>query len=493
MKSTCLCLERTAWDMQNQEQSQEVKVPDTYPDIGRVLSTWGQCVLRSKEWRNGGMTVTGGVMTRTLYVSAEKNEPACIEAWLPFQFKRDLPETEHDGVIRVSCVLKSADARATSDRKLMVRIDVAALMETLIPTEKEIFSPSEDTADVQLLKNNYPVMLPKEAGEKTFLVDEELDIPTSCSLPEKMIQYELCPELMDQKVVGGRLVFRGTAHLHVLFQTGEGELHTCDHEIAFSQFTELEHEYGEEAQVHIILAVTSLELELEDDHLRLKSGLVAQYLVSDREMLELAEDAYSLQRTVHMVQQPLSLPVTLEQRREVFRGEKELTGVNGEIVDVTYFRDHPRVIRSGDTVSVELPGAFQTLFRDKDGNLQSSLTRFDSRKEFSLAENASICAITMNSGQPQTSISGGGILAATDVTVDMMTVSDQVMNIVAGLELGELTEPDPNRPSMIIRRVENEPLWDLAKRCGSTVEAIRLVNQLQAEPVIGQIILIPVP
>lgn len=492
-KSACPCMERVAWDVQNQEQTQEVKLPDGMPDIGRVLSTWGQCVLRGKEWRGGGLTVSGGVMTRTLYVSAENGQPVCMEAWIPFQIKRDLPETEHDGVMRVSCLLQSADARAISDRKLMVRIDVTAVTEALMPAEKEIDTPGEETADVQLLKRTYPVRLPKEAGEKTFLLDEELTLPASCPAPEKLITYELRPELVDQKVVSGRLVFRGTAHLHGLYQTEEGDLHPCNLEIPFSQFTELDREYGDEAQAHIIPAVTSLELELEDERLHLKGGLVAQYLISDRELLELVEDAYSPQRTVRVTQQPLLLPVTLEQRRENFRGEQELSGVNGEIVDVTYFPDHPRVVRSGDMASLEVPGAFQTLYRDQEGNLQSSLTRFSCQKEFPLAENGDIYAMTMNSSQPQTAIGGSGVLAATEVSVDMLTVSDQGMDMVTGLEVGEMTEPDPNRPSLILRRVGDEPLWDLAKRCGSTVDAIRQANQLQAEPVIGQILLIPVP
>ena len=37
-----------------------------------------------------------------------------------------------------------------------------------------------------------------------------------------------------------------------------------------------------------------------------------------------------------------------------------------------------------------------------------------------------------------------------------------------------------------------ESLWDIAKKCGSTVAAIRSVNKLQEEPKPGQMLLIPV-
>ena len=32
------------------EETQEYKLPDTLPDAGRVISAWGQAVLRGKEW-----------------------------------------------------------------------------------------------------------------------------------------------------------------------------------------------------------------------------------------------------------------------------------------------------------------------------------------------------------------------------------------------------------------------------------------------------------
>ena len=79
-KTVCSCLERVIWDAQNQEQTQEVKLPDALPDIGSVLASWGQCVLRSKEWRGGSLIITGGVMTRTLYAAPEEETPVCIDA-----------------------------------------------------------------------------------------------------------------------------------------------------------------------------------------------------------------------------------------------------------------------------------------------------------------------------------------------------------------------------------------------------------------------------
>ena len=65
--------------------------------------------------------------------------------------------------------------------------------------------------------------------------------------------------------------------------------------------------------------------------------------------------------------------------------------------------------------------------------------------------------------------------------------------MVTGVEVGQRKQPDPNRPSLILRRAGESRLWDIAKSAGSTVEAIRSANGLTGEPNPEQMLLIPVP
>ena len=59
--------------------------------------------------------------------------------------------------------------------------------------------------------------------------------------------------------------------------------------------------------------------------------------------------------------------------------------------------------------------------------------------------------------------------------------------------MGEPGTPDPGRPSVIIRSVgKQDSLWDLSKRYGSTVSAIKRLNKLEGEPEEDRLLLIPV-
>ena len=65
-KSTCRVLKRALREVQNQELTQEIKLTDGMPDVGRVIGSWGQVILRGKEWRGDSIAFSGGVMVWVL-------------------------------------------------------------------------------------------------------------------------------------------------------------------------------------------------------------------------------------------------------------------------------------------------------------------------------------------------------------------------------------------------------------------------------------------
>ena len=491
-KTACKCLGRAAREIQNTELTQEIRLTDGMPDIGRVLASWGQVILRSKEWRGDTVTVSGGVMVWVLYAPEDGSDPRSVDAWIPFQLKWNLPTQDREGPVRVLPLLRFVDSRTVSARKIMVRAGVGAMGEALYPMEAETYAPEELPEDVQILKRTYPVRLPKESGEKTFLVDEELSVSAS-AMPEKLLSYMLRPQIQDKKVMVNKVVFRGASDLHLVYRGQDGRIHTWDTSLPFSQFAELEGEYSPDAQADVQTAVTSLELDLNDQgQLRLKCGLVSQYLVDDRELLELTEDAYSPQRGVEVRSQPLELPSILEDRKETVSAEQTLSGQNGDVADVVFLPDFPRCRRNSDGLDAELPGLFQVLYYGDDGMLRSATVRWEGNTHLPAGEDSRVDLLVQPQGNPQARSSGEDMVLTGEIQLQANTTAERGLPMVMGLELGELQEPDPNRPSLILCRPAGEDLWTLAKRCGSTMAAIQNANNLQEEPPADRILLIPV-
>ena len=486
-KTAVSCLNRKIRDVQSQEQTLELRLPEGMPDIGSVLGAWGQCILRGKEWRSSEIGVSGGVTVWVLYQPADGSSPQSVEAWLPMQQKWGLTDCQREGVIRTKWYLKSADARALSVRKLMLRASVQVLVEVLEPMEAQIAQPIELPPDIQLLRKEYPTRVPREAGEKTFQLEDVLPLPAGAVQPEKIVCCQVLPMLTEQTVVGSKGVFRGNVRCHVLYLGEDGGFHSADPELSFAQFEDLERDYDEGATLSVMMDVTGFEPEVLDGQLRAKCGMTAQYMVHDRVMVDLVEDAYSPIRNVTVSTEPLNIPNVLDTGRRIINPEVGYSG--GRVVDAVIYPEYPSVHRAGDLTEMEFPGTVQVLAYNDEGHLEGTQLRWNESWELPVASGAQVQPVILSVTPPE--ISGGRIMAEMEVQAD--TISPDVGNGVTAMEAGDPAVPDPNRPSVILRRAGEGSLWDLAKKTGSTVDAIWAANQLTQEPMDDRILLIPIP
>lgn len=477
----------------NSEQTMEIKLQEGMPDVGKVLSAWGQPVLRSKQWQADTLQCSAGMMVWVLYAPEDGSQEQCVEGWIPFQLSWDLPEDTAEGTMRLRCLTRFVDGRSTSPRKILVRAGMAVLAEAFVPGS--LFpAESKDRPDaVAMLEHTYPVRLRKEAGEKTFGLEEDLRMPESLPKIGRLITWRFQPRITDQRVLTDKAVLRGSGNLHVLYQSPEGQIHSWDFDLPFSQYMELRGEYGGEARMETALMPTSLELEPGDNgSLEFKGGMTAQYLITDKESLRLVEDVYSHGWELRVQQEELTPAVVLENRSENLYGELALPVGADLIADVQFLPDFPRQRRTEGAVELETSGQFQVLCYGEDGRLQGTGARWEGKQTIPADACCKIAAVPVWT-EAQAVAGNGRILAKAETALELTTTAEQVMSMVTGVELGQQKQADPNRPSLILRRAGEGCLWDLAKSCGSTVEAIRRANGLTGEPDSRQMLLIPIP
>lgn len=491
-KRTMPCLQQVLWDSQIREVTQELRLPDGMPDIGKVVSCWVQPVIRGKEWRSDRIGINGGVMCWVLYTPEEEGPPQAVTAWMPYQMKWDIPQTRHDGTILAQPFLQNADARSLSARKMMLRANVGANVRAVAPGEIVIHTPEQVPEDVQMLRRTYPMQIPVEAGEKAFQIEEEIPFPNALPQPSHIVRYSLRPELTEWKIMTDKAVFRGTAMLHLLYRDGEGSLHTWDYELPISQYADLDREYETDAVVSVLPAVTNLELDITDSGLALKAGLTGQYMVYERPMVELVEDAYSPVRQVSTNVEMLQIPAVLETLQDSLRVEQSVDADAGRVIDLAFYPDVPQSSRDENGFATQFPGFFQLLTQNGDGALESAHAYWEESRFLPAADNVRMQMQVFPGGTPQASL-GGGILMQGDLLTQAEVITDQGLPMVTGLSFGEATQPDPGRPSLLLQRAGEQSLWEIAKATGTTVDSIRKANKLEGEPEAGKLLIIPVP
>ncbi len=489
-KKDLRCLRRVADQVIYGEQTQEVRLPDGMEDIGSVISAWGQVILRSKEWHRGGMSISGGVTVTVLYAGEAGGNSQYLEAWLPFQMKCDFPDPGRDGSIVAWGFLESLDARCISARKLMLRANVGVCAQAFVPDRVQVSISGEKEPDIELKKRTYPVEMPTEAGEKSFEIEERLHLPASAPQWQQLVRYSLTPVVLEQKVMGDKLVFRGTAQVHTLYADGEGKLHSWDFPIPFSQFGELEEDYDESGQGSLTMAVTALEMDIEGEEGVLKAGLTCQYVLSRRELLEVIEDCYGTQRQVTPKWESVTLPCILQ--RETYNLMPRCT-VEGQFTQVADTATYPG---SGhmqwDTGEYITSGWSQVLGYDENGTLCGGTARWECGIPMETHPDTNLQMYPCLPGTPELTPIPGGVDMGENLTVSQVADCEQEFTVVSALEVGEKIQRDPGRPSLILCRAGDEGLWNLAKSCGTTVEAIWAANNLQQDPAPDKMLLIPI-
>lgn len=476
-KTPCPYLHTQIRQVQTLEETQELRLPEELPDIGRVLCAWGQCVVRGKQWRGDGMQASGGVTVSVLYLPEDGSVARCVESWLPFQAKWSFPQTRREGAMRIATLLQGVDARTLSARKMMLRANISLLGEALEPTEAEIYVPAELPAGIEVLANVYPAVLPREAGEKQFTIEDEIHIPGV----SKWVSFSMQPEVTEQNVVGSRVVIRGNGHLRYVYLDEQGEIRSGNLDIPFAQFADLDRDYDNEATADLMLCVSGMEPETGEDSLHIQCSVTAQYLIKDRALLEIIEDAYSPTRELSLEIQTLKLPMELENRVEVLDADPVFQ--EGKVLDMMFLPEYPVQYRDGDMVNLEIPAQFRFLYQDPEGNLQSATENWSTTLTVPAAENTQLQP-TITSIEPSSN--------SARMKLNLQTWADQQIPMISGLTVGGSKPLEEARPSLILRPMDTDSLWELAKETGSTMDAIRKANGLTQEPRQGQMLLIPV-
>ncbi len=476
------CARQVLCQVKEQEQTQEVRLPDSMPEVGSVLGAWGQVLVRSKSWEGQSVGVCAGVMAAVAY-QAEEGQTHWVECWIPMEFNWDIPQTQRDGAVLVNGQLRFVDARPVSARKLLVRASVALEAQISVPDQVMVFQPQELPPDVCFLEKSYPVTLMVQTGEKSFVLEEPLTFPGGTPKPERILRCSLVPEIQDEKIMAGRAVFRGAAQVNLLCRSEDGSVYCVDISVPFSHYDDLDRDYDSEASMQVWPLVTSLEVEEREGEWMLHGGLSIQYQVYDTCMVQVAEDAYSVRRPVTVEVTQLELPAILEQRQEWLEPEASLDSAS--LVDAVFYPDIPQVRSYEDQVELLMSGRFTVLYY-ADGQLCCAAEKWEQKKTVPADGDCRICAGISLQGK----VHRTGGTAAAQLLLSQTVTGGKGIPMVTGLTLGEETAPDPHRPSLIMRRLGKDSVWEVAKASGSTVTAIEEMNPQTLTP--DTLLLIPV-
>lgn len=497
-KKTVACYHKIFEYRDASESAVETVVPDTMPDIDRLLCADGTLVIRSKEVSEGLVSVEAGISASVLYVPDGESGVCCLRAAIPFAFEADAPGVTSDSVPVATLMLTNIEARMLNPRKVVIRASVAVTIECFERAEAEYCAEvgGDEKAELQVLTERRNISHVVSVKEKTYVLTDEYRLPAgSPPVGEPLREsVELCAE--EIRAVGSKVVINGTAKIILTYSVADRpEIASAEFETAFSQLIDMDIELtAPECRTALLLTAMYIEPHTYaggEKGFTCELHIVAQAVCSDNIGVEYISDCYSNKRPVKVTNE--STRVICDMRRALqrcgFHEELEADRTVGEVKEAIC-RVTDLEIENG---TVKCRVVALVIFCGESGKMFCATGRFPFTCPAGFEEGMTGAVIGARCSQVFAAPAQKSIDLRAQVCVDLMMWREGEINQIAGIDEDEEENEKKERPSLVVVRAgEDATLWILAKRYRSTREIILKANGLEkGEPIAGRLLLIP--
>ncbi len=473
-----------------QEESGEAIVPDSMPDMERIVDSFASVILRGKECQGGSVSLVGDIQAGVLYMAQQEDKPRQIPLYLPFSLHRSI-STAEDCRCMVQCWVRSVDARMLNSRKLSIRVGLCIALQVFEQQEELCCKPGQPERYLQMKYDQYPMQLMVECGQKNMLLRDTLSLGVNQPQVEKLLHIGAQCEVTEEKLTGNKAVCKGQVLLHLLYETPEESLASCELSLPFSQFIDLEREY-EEQGLSLLPVLTSLEAAAEGEGITAEVGICLQCCISQTVQVPILRDAYATRGNLSLQWRNYGMQPRLDSRMIHQELRQELPATASEVVWAKAMPDAPQLQWQGDLCQVRVPVQLQVLYRDQQGQLQSAGRRAELCTELPAAK--SQCkAWMLELGSVFAAAGAGRIEVRLPVSLRCDWYAEESLRSICGASLEDSREAQEG-PAVIIRTLETDgELWEIAKELRTTVSAIQIANDMEEEIApAGTMLLIPI-
>lgn len=467
-------------------ESTDSIVPDTFPDIGRVVCAYGTAAVKDQGPQSGRLLISGTVQATVLYEPESGGGLRRLSVPVSFAHIEECEGMDADAVCAVTCHAAAVDAVAVNSRKLNVSVQLIFSIEGYCKTACEV-TETVDIPHVELLSGMQTVTLVDQARAYPVTVLDDITMQDAAGL--SLLHTSCTMRASECRAMHGKIVLKGEADIRCLALQEDDAIRVLTSSTPFTQILEMpDAEEGD--AVNAQLCVREADCRLEGD------GLLS-YTVS-------ANAVICIRRTKAVRRiDDLYLPgkaLQLQEDKIVLHSMPPLVPFTAEAAETLQTAQHVSHVVSaeafccgakrGASDELLLTAAVQVLYLGDDQQLCALQRMLPLTMPCTAAGEVSQIELSARAS----SAGEKGILLS--VTAAGMAAAEDhcTFRHITAAEAGE-PQQDRSGVTLLLRYVDKEqPLWDIAKSCGTTMDAIRQANELAADvsSVAGTMLLIPI-
>ncbi len=486
------------------EENTEMIVPDQSPDIMRIVKGSADAFLKDKSARDGKIDVSGSIKGAVLYIAEGEKNIRKLDVSMPFAYVVDALGANDLSKVSARVFLRSLDVREINPRKVSVRanveLSVCAYGENEISLCREVHGGDE--LGICTKKNTISIYQPVIIREKSFTVSDDIELSPAENSMSTILTSSVNLKPTDMKIIGNKTILKGNACVSYVYETEDGVPGCGEYELPFSQIIDVEG-MDESNDLKISLSVSGFELEPQYDaagkahYMTASIAADASVLVFAEETVELVDDVYStkLYLDVRRDTEKCSVLCQKPEKRVAVSESIEAGNSVRNVLDVSVSLLPPMRRRDEGGEVLTSDALITVMYIGEDDGVYSASRR-----------TSVVCPMPLNPSHSyetsaavsskSCSIGASGEINVRFFTDFEMTETEEItVPVIAEISADPENLRDTDKaPSVIVKRMTRDcDIWSLAKEYCTTVEEIKLANDIADDITLscGRMVLIP--
>ena len=472
----------------------DVNLPDYCLDIKRVLRCFVIPGINSTQVTGDRISAKGDITVRLVYIGEGEKIDSC-EQTIELSKYVDVKDMPENPIVLASAKTEYVNCRAASQRRFTVSGNVGVNFKIYTLEEKDICSSAkEDTLETRC--ESVEAVCSSVMGEKTFDISETVSLDESKKPVGRILRSDAYAKIESLKAVSGKILIKGELVCDVLYcaDTKESSLDTVHHSMPISQIIEiasLDDSFGLDVCLEVKNMIVCAKADSSGSNRLLEFASKVSAFIRGTKQGKISYitdcyctkyesktqyDNFAFMRPVGKIEKKKSINKTLDLSSQTAK----------EILDIRSISSVCTSSLNGDRLDINASALLGILFKDEKGKIQYAERNADFDFEQELKEKCEkvVCDPILKVFNLSCTPSGDKVSVKFDCDISGEVFSAVTRHILESVTADEKQEKQKNDAAITVYYCSvGEKIWDIAKRYNTSEKSIREENNLDADTV----------
>lgn len=477
---------------------QDILVPDTKPDVMKIVQVEAVPFVSNTEVTDGSIRVTGEITYYIIYRAMDQDKTRGISMTYPFTQNINVKEAKKGMNAKVLANVRNIIYSLPNERKVSIKTELVFKYVINETDNIELIQGIKDVEDIEALNAQDTFYNVIDVKQEVIDAKEDIVIPDTTPQIGEILRVSTNISNTDYKVSYNKILVKGDINLEMLYlEAGDtNNIFTYETVVPFTGMIEFPN-IAETSRFDITYSLRNLEITTGENNLITVSGeVIVDAIMFEEKQVNYVNDFYSTKNNLDFSTQDVAVIKNKESfvKQVTLKDNIGNTGDRNKVVSYKIDTEHLVSKVTGNTLYIDGALKVAVTFTNMDTGVVDAKT-YDMLVDTSIAlnkdtedKNIDVSYKILNSSV----IAQAGMVEA-NVTLEITAVVENIDKITIIGEIDESSLDESQFSSMymyIVKKGDN--LWSIAKKYKTTVDKIANTNNITDENKldIGQKILI---